>query len=140
MPGWDRQRIVSEQVAITLQNLHLVNPNGPVPVAYGGKYPPFGSVPPGHLLQIKVPQSSTVLALKFVKIGGSTDDCLSSNPNAVVTVLAGHATSASQIKAIYGTANPAYSTSSPIPFVACLVSQGASIPGSVQIQATIISQ
>jgi len=133
--------IVAEQVAVTLQNQHLVNPNGPVPIAYAGMYPGFGSVPAGHLLQIAVPQSSIALGLAFVKLGGSTDDCLSSDPGAVVTVLAGQTMTSAQMTAVYGTAKPTYSTSTPVGFLACLISsQGAPIPETVDIQATIISQ
>jgi hypothetical protein len=136
---------VPVQVTVSLQNQHLSNPNGPVAVAYAGQFPPFGSAVPGKLLKITVPGSSTVgnygvLALNFVKRGGSTDDCLSSDASKYVTVQAGQSTTAAQMTAIYGTATPPYSTSAPVGFLACLVSsQGAPIPSSVQIQATIVS-
>ena len=134
------------QVTVDLQNQYLSNPDGPVGVAYAGQFPPFGSVVPGKLLKITVPGSSTVfgnygvLALNFVKLGGSTDDCLSSDASKYETVQAGESATAAQMTAIYGTETPPYSTSAPVGFLACLVSsQGVPIPSSVQIQATIVS-
>lgn len=127
--------IAPQIVSVTM----TVSPVEEGPLSYVGQYPPgFGTVPAGHLLQIALPQSAQVLGFSFVKIGHSTEEC--GNSDAVVTVLQASHTTPAQLTAIYGAAKPSYSSSSPIPFVACIsLAPGASIPHTAEIELTIIS-
>jgi hypothetical protein len=128
--------IIPETVRVNLQRVQITE--GPIP--YQGKYPPFGSVQPGHLLQITLPpQGSVVAGLEFVKSGHSSQEC--GNPNAVVVLSAGQSTTTALMTAIYGVSKPTYSSTSPVPFVACLLSpQGnPQLPDFVGIDLTIIS-
>jgi hypothetical protein len=90
----------------------------------------------GHLLEIAVPLSSEVLVIHFVKVGHSTEEC--GDPNAVVSIAEGTATSPEQLTAIYGVSKPAFSREG-IGFVACV---GQANPNTlvdfVNINLTII--
>jgi len=99
---------------------------------YVATYPPFGSVPAGHVIQIAVPSQGVYPRVAFVKTGHSTEMC--GDPNAVVIVLAGRTTSPAQMTAIFGVPKPSFSSTSPIGFVACV--DGGPLP-FVQIQLTI---
>ena len=102
-------------------------------VPYVAKYPPFGVVSPGHLTQITVPSPGIVPRVAFVKEGHSSEMC--GDPNSVVIVLAGQTTSPAQMTAIFGVAEPPFSSTSPIGFVACV--DGGQLPTFIQIQLTI---
>ena len=128
--------IVPETVHVSLQPQEIIE--GPIP--YAGMYPPRGSVQPGHLLQITLhEQGSLVAGLEFAKLGHGSEDC--GDPSAVVELNAGQIATSAQMSAIYGVSKPTYSSTSPIPFVACLLSpQGArQLPGFVDLELTIIS-
>ena len=125
--------IVPETVTVNLRREEIIE--GPIPCA--GKYPEFGSVPAGHLLQIALPQISPVVALRFLKRGHSTQEC--SNPSAVVEVLPGTHTSPEQLTAIYGVPKSPFASTRPLPFVACLLARlEAPLPNFVPIELTII--
>jgi hypothetical protein len=108
---------------------------GPTYAPYAGQYPPFGSVPAGHVNQIRVPSPGLVPRVGFVKKSHTTEEC--GDPNAVVIIDAGQTTTAAQMTAIFGVARPPFSTTSPIGFVACV--DGGNLPGFIQIELTIVS-
>jgi Fibronectin type III domain len=106
-------------------------------IPYKGQYPAFGSVPPGRLLQIRVPLSGFVdTALAFIKHGHSTAEA--GDPNAVVIVREGETTSSEQMTAIYGVPQPQYSSLNPVGFLACFFGPSGQIPNSVIIEITIM--
>jgi Fibronectin type III domain len=123
-------RIVPETVTVNLERQEIIEGNIP----YLGKY---SSTQPGHLLQIALPQSTEVLALSFVKVGHSTEEC--GDPTAVVSVNQGTSTTPEQIAAIYGVAKPQYSSQAPVVFVACITQSDLRTINSVPIEITIIS-
>jgi hypothetical protein len=107
-------------------------------VPYVGTFPlPIGSVPPGRLLQMRVPQSGLQvdMAVSFVKPGHSTTEC--GNPNAVVVIREGETASPAQMTAIFGVPQPKYSSPNPINFVACNIGPAGQIPDIVEIEITI---
>jgi hypothetical protein len=75
----------------------------------------FGVVPPGRLLDIRIPQIGFV---DFVKAGHSTQQC--NDPDAVVPVNEGQSVTPDQIRAIFGQPEPHFSTARPLTFVACV--------------------
>src|SRR5688500_3436685 len=89
---------------------------GPIP--YAGKFPPFGIVPAGRLLRIRIPAVGFPnLALAFVKRGHSTQEC--NDASAVVVIGEGQTTTPAQLMEIYGVVEPEFTTLAPIPFIAC---------------------
>jgi len=106
---------------------------GPIP--YLGKFPPFGVVPPGVLLQIRIPQIGfSDTSVLFVKPGHSTEEC--NDPNAVIQVNEGQTTTSAQISAIYGQSQPPFSTVSPLYFVACIGKSGPLVD-TMDIEITV---
>jgi len=105
-------------------------------VAYLGKYPLLGDGS-GVLNKITIPASSQIVAFNFLKPGSSNDQCY--DPDAVVTINQGTSTTAAQIIAIYGTAEPFYSAAQPIPFLACILKSSVAgpVPTVVDIEITI---
>jgi hypothetical protein len=105
---------------------------GPIP--YLGTFPALGVVQPGRVLQIRVLPSSSVATVLFVKPGRSTQEC--ANPDAVVPVDSGSTTTPEQMTAIFGQAEPRFSTFSPIRFAGCVLIPGKP-PNWVNIEITI---
>ncbi len=105
-------------------------------IAYLGKYPLVGDGS-GILNKITIPASSQIVAFNFLKPGSSNDQCY--DPDAVVTLNQGTSTTAAQITAIFGTAEPFYSAAQPIPFLACILksSLAVPVPTVVDIEITI---
>ena len=105
-------------------------------VTYLGRYPFLGDGS-GVLNDITIPASSQIVAFNFFKPGSSSDQCY--NPDAVVTVNQGTSTTAAQLTAIYGKAEPFYSAAQPIPFLACIVKSSAAtpIPTVVDVEITV---
>jgi hypothetical protein len=103
---------------------------------YQGKYPLLGDGS-GVLDKITIPASSQIVGFNFLKPGSSSDQCY--DPDAVVTINRGASTTAAQITAIYGTAEPFYSAAQPIPFLACILKSSATVPvpNVVDIKITI---
>jgi hypothetical protein len=103
---------------------------------YQGKYPLLGDGS-GVLDKITIPASSQIVGFNFLKPGSSSDQCY--DPDAVVTINQGASTTAAQITAIYGTAEPFYSAAQPIPFLACILKSSATVPvpNVVDIEITI---
>ena len=129
--------IVPETVNVSLERQQIIE--GPVP--YAGQYPSFGNVQSGHVLQMRLPEQGSVVAgLQFVRLGHSSEEC-ASNPDAVVVLTAGQSTTEAQMTGIYGVSKPTYSSSSPIPFVGCLLSPQVApqLPDFVNIELTIIA-
>jgi hypothetical protein len=107
---------------------------GPIP--YVGKYPELGVAPPGRLLQIRLPQVGlSDTAVLIVKAGRSTQECNSSD--AVVRLHEGQTTTPAQITAIYGTAQPTFSTLMPLFVVACVAHNGPLLHW-VNIEITVL--
>jgi hypothetical protein len=105
-------------------------------IPYLGQFPPFGVVSPGRLLQIHVPQVGLVdRTVYFVKPGRSTTEC--DDPSAVVAVDEGRSTTPSQMSAIFGQAEPRFSTSQPLAFVACIGSAAGEAPFWMDIEITV---
>lgn len=89
-------------------------------IPFRGQFPPFGSTQPGTVTSISYPASGFLdSSLQFVKTGHSTAEC--GNANAVVTLNEGQTTTPAQLSAIFGTATPSFSTTSPLAVVACFV-------------------
>jgi hypothetical protein len=109
------------------------------PVSYVGQYPPaLGLSPPGHLRQIALPQSTSVLGLAFLKPNHTNLQC--DDPTASVLVFQGDHTSPEQLAAIFDRPNPQYSSFLPLGFLACLRSSPtAPLLDLVEIELTIIS-
>jgi hypothetical protein len=106
--------LAAGQAPLTLNKGQVVN--GFIPFA--GKFPPFGSTRPGRVTAITYPASGFLdTTLLFVKAGHSTSQC--GDPNAVVPVKEGSTTTPAQLSAIFGTATPPFSTTSPFGAVAC---------------------
>jgi hypothetical protein len=104
-------------------------------IPFAGAYPPFGTTPPAHLLQIRYPQSGFAdTSLLFVKSGHSTSEC--GNSAAVVQLVEGQTTTAAQISAIYGVAQPHFNTLNPLTAVACYQGPGPT-PGFINLDITI---
>jgi hypothetical protein len=102
------------QVQLSLTQKPVVN--GFIP--FSGQYPPFGTTQPGTVSAITYPQSGFLdTTLLFVKLHHSTSEC--GDPNAVVPVKEGTTTSPAQLTAIFGSATPSFSTTSPLGMVAC---------------------
>jgi hypothetical protein len=121
-----------ETVPLDLVRQEIVE--GPIP--YLGRFPAFGTTRPGHLVQIRVPQSGpTDIAVLFVKAGRSTQEC--NNPSAVVQINEGQATTPAQITAIFGVAQPRFSTLQPLNFVACLAAPPGVLLNVVQVSITV---
>ncbi|MEN3308795.1 MAG: hypothetical protein V7603_4997 [Micromonosporaceae bacterium] len=116
---------------VNLDLTRVIVNDGPIP--YAGQFPPFGSAQ-GHLLQIRYPSDgfpdSTLL---LVKGGHSSQEC--NDPNAVVALSEGQATTPAQITAIYGQSQPPYTTLHPIGVVACLSS--SQVLNFVRVQLTV---
>jgi Fibronectin type III domain len=125
---------VPQTITVNLQRQEVIQ--GFVP--YLGKYPPFGNVPPGRLLQIRVPESGLQdTAISFVKqLGHSTTEC--GNPNAVVVVIEGETTSPEKMTAIFGVPQPKYSSLNPVLFVACVAKPPGQFPDLVDIEITLM--
>jgi hypothetical protein len=105
-------------------------------IPYLGRFPPFGVVPSGRLLQIRVPQVGPVdLSVYFVKAGHSTKEC--SNASAVVPVNEGQSTTPEQISAIFGQSQPSFSTTNPLAFVACIATNAGEAPNWRDIEITV---
>jgi hypothetical protein len=106
-------------------------------VTYLGKYPLLGDGS-GILEKITIPASSQITAFNFFKPGTSSDQCY--NPDAVVTINQGTSTTAAQLAAMYGTAEPVYSAAQSIPFVACILKSSVAVPVPtvVDIEITIL--
>jgi hypothetical protein len=109
--------------------------NGGSFVPYAGAYPPFGNVPPFHLIGVQFPLSGFAdTELAFVKPGHSTEEC--GNPSAVTLLVEGQSLTAAQITAIYGSAQPHFNTLSPMTAVACWSGSGP-FPGFINLNITI---
>jgi hypothetical protein len=113
-----------------------LSPHEPAPTGpnwYDSQYPSIGSTPSGHLLQIQVTGSplGPMVALKFVKIGHTPQEC-NSNPDATVQINVGQTTTPAQLAAIYCAAEPAFDTAHPLPLVACYVGSGSPLTRTVQ--------
>jgi hypothetical protein len=106
-------------------------------VTYLGKYPLLGDGS-GILEKITIPASSQITAFNFFQPGTSSDQCY--NPDAVVTINQGTSTTAAQLAAMYGTAEPVYSAAQSIPFVACILKSSVAVPVPtvVDIEITIL--
>jgi hypothetical protein len=74
-------------------------------------------------------------SIYFVKAGHWTTEC--NNPNAVVPVSEGQSTTPAQITAIYGQSQPNFSTTNPLPFVACIATTAGQPPDWIDIEITI---
>jgi len=121
----------TEQVSLSRQ----VIVQGFVP--YVGRFPPFGVVPAGRLLRIRLPQSGFPdSALAFVKRGHSTQEC--GDASAVVVIGEGQTTTPAQLMEIYGVAEPRFTTPAPIPFLACYFTSPGLTPGFVTIEIDVI--
>jgi hypothetical protein len=107
---------------------------GPMYFPYGGQYPPPGVNPPGYVTQITVPSPGLVPRVGFVKLGGTTEQC--GDPNAVVVIDEGQTITPAQMTAIFGVAEPKFSQTHPIGFVACV--DGSNPPSFFQIEVTIV--
>jgi hypothetical protein len=102
---------------------------------YLGRFPSFGVVPPGRLLQIHIPQVGLVdLSVHFVKPGHTPAEC--NNPNAVVSLNEGQSTTPAQINAIFGQREPNFSVVQPLTFVACVGTAGV-FPDWLNIEITV---
>jgi len=105
-------------------------------IPYLGEFPALGTVPRGHLVQIRVPQIGPVdTSIYFVKAGHSTTEC--NDPNAVVPVDEGSTTNPRQISAIYGQAEPAFSSTNHLFFVACIATNAGEAPNYRNIEITV---
>jgi len=83
---------------------------------YVGTYPPLGTVPPFHLIQVRFPSNGFVdQAMLLVKPGHSTEEC--GNPNAVIPLVEGQSLTSAQITTIWGSAQPHFT--GPFSVVAC---------------------
>ena len=106
-------------------------------VPYVGKFPPFGVVPAGRLLRIRLPAVGFPdTSLAFVKRDHSTQEC--GNASAVVVIGEGQTTTPAQLSEIYGVAEPTFTTSAPIPFIACYFTNSGLTPGFVTIEIDVI--
>jgi hypothetical protein len=104
-------------------------------IPYAGQYPPFGNVPPFHLMQVHFPQSGFAdQQLLFVKPGHSTAEC--GNSAAVVPLVEGQSLTPDQISALYGQTQPHFTTLRPLAAVACLAG-AAPIPAFINLDITI---
>lgn len=118
---------------LTLQQQQV----GQGPIPYSGAFPALGSVPPFHLISIRYPTSGFAdSAIRFVKPGHSTQEC--DSPAAVVQLNEGSTTTADQITAIYGTAQPHFNTLHPLTAVACFVGPSPT-PGFINLDITIVN-
>jgi hypothetical protein len=122
-----------QPIRVRLQRQDIVA--GPVP--YVGSYPQ-GIEPTGRVLQLRLPPIGFAdTAVSFVRRGHSTGQC--SDPMAVVTLPEGGMTNPEQMAAIFGVAEPGYSSLNPIGFLACVTAPAsAPIPDSVEIEITIM--
>ena len=124
---------VAETTTVSLNRQVIVQ--GFVP--YLGQFPLFGVVPAGRLLRIRLPQSGfSNSALSFLKPGHSTEEC--GNASAVVVIGEGQTTTSAQMMDIYGVAEPRFTTTAPIPFIACYSTDSAAIPNFVTIEIDVI--
>ena len=97
---------------------------------------PSGGIEKGRLREISVPQIGLAdLQLQFVKPGFSTNDC--DNPNAIVSIAEGKASTPEQLMEIFGVSEPRFELGNPITFIACVRSFG-SAPQRVRINLTVI--
>jgi hypothetical protein len=117
---------------VTLERQDIVQ--GFIP--YLGRFPAFGVVPSGRLLQIRIPQVGPVdLSFKFVKAGRSTTEC--NDAGAVVEVAEGQSTTPDQINAIFGASEPGFSTQNPLVFTACVGSDAGEAPNFRNVEINV---
>ncbi len=104
-------------------------------IPYAASYPSFGSVPPFHLIGVQFPLFGAVDQTVFlVKPGHNTEQC--GDPAAVIPLLEGQSLTSTQITTLWGSAQPHFSTQSPLAAVACWNGNGG-YPSIVDLNITI---
>jgi len=120
----------------TILSMQKQNPGTGSFIPYVGKYPPFGNVPPFHLLGVQFPAfGASDQELFLVKPGHNTGEC--GDPNALIPLLEGQSLTSAQITTLWGSAQPHFTTLNPLTAVACYQNTNNSFPNFVDLNITI---
>ncbi len=111
------------EVTVTMVRLHIDGPT-----QYQGGYPAFGSVQPGRVLNIAVPASTEIVAVRFLNAGGELVDV------AQDTI----ASPAKMQKIFGGTGQPAYATGQPVLLQALIAQKDAKLLEQVQVMLSVV--